>query len=436
MKQLRKSMSSWLAFLKKAACCSLLCFFLPAISCVEPLENIQDPDARTLTLSFYIPGGRQTDTKTLIDASVEENMLHDIQVWAFDHDASDDDKAVAFCNVSGINNGHGWYNVENRPTGTYPSLDPDGNPLIGWSSEYTFAVTLFIPGNLMRRDGDVKLDFYVLGNAASIGRGPLSGLTRTQVDQLTFGVEGDNDWFGGTAPVLDVPARGLPISSFYDNEGQGVDISFLRTNPYPTTDVITEWLPVVQLSRAVSRVQFVFSRPQDLESVQITKIEFFQGESLSSTDSGLIPELTYVFPGNGFVDAVSYDTAVLQGDWVDETQTVRRPLLDTDDIGSMEDPAILSGQGYDALFQAIEQQKATQLLWYSRESNRSLRGKIWYKLDGVEDSEPFYMSSGDSFLRNNSWTVFAYFTRSGIQLTANGDNWESGGAAITLPEQP
>ena len=89
----------------------------------------------------------------------------------------------------------------------------------------------------------------------------------------------------------------------------------------------------------------------------------------------------------------------------------------------MDDPSTLSGQELSVLEEAVAQNKATEILLYTRGSDRLIQGRIWYELDGVTNYVPFVTT--EDFERNQSVTIYAYFTQNGIQFTAQCDPWST-----------
>lgn len=425
------------------------------VGCVEPLEPVErDPNARDLIIRLSVPGQGIPVTKAgtgTVDGKSPESQVYTVQVWAFNHyaadsDAGDSEKAVAYSTVDlGTT---GWANTVQRPSGYYDE----------WTNTTTYEVPMTFPGYVLDRDAaDMKFDFYVLANASSIGCTAGQDATRGTLKSLSFG--GDN--FGtatpktGATPTAILGTTGLPISGFFNKTkdtgssaespyvgpANGVDLSFLKTQPSITAAEMHKLVPVVQLQRAVSKIQFAFVRPKGMAGVQITKIVI---------DEKLIPDNTFVFPredGTDGTSGYSYNTAAItiQGTLNGNT---RLPLLADTDIKEMTDavpdpkslestsetavpgysvnvaPKNMSAQQYSDLLNAF----ATSQLVYLRESGKKIKGKIYYKLsaDGDEKSAVFEMDADDddtNFLRNHSWTVYGYFKGGSLYVIPHIMKW-------------
>lgn len=422
--------------------------------CVEPLDpslrGSTDPNAVSLPIRLYIPGAMPATKAGSGDVAgvSPESQVYRVQVWMFDHQAADErtgdtKTAVAYAeaDLTGNSENMGQYDQ----SGYYAT----------WESDKIFRLPLMIPGYVLERSADnMKFDFYVLANAPSIGSPADRTTTRGALKALTFG----GDWFGtttpktGTTPAIaingseDAKGPGLPISGFFNKTkdtgssaespyvgpANGVDLSFLKTQPNITEAEMRKLVPVVQLERAVSKIRFAFVRPKGMAGVQITKIVI---------DEKLIPDNTFVFPREDGTDGTSdysYNTAAttIQGSLNGNT---RLPLLADTDIKEMTDavpdpkslestsgtavpgysvnvaPKNMSAQQYSDLLNAF----ATSQLVYLRESGKKIKGKIYYKLsaDGDEKSAVFEMDADDddtNFYRNHSWIVYAYFKGDGL----------------------
>lgn len=450
--------------------------------CVEPLDPSQrgpiDPDAVSLPIRLYIPGAMPA-TKALtgdVESITPESQIYSVQVWMFDHPAVDEEEvtvnnktAVAYAeafNITANTANLGPYDQ----SGYYPT----------WVEDKIFQLPLLIPGYVMeRKAANLKFDFYVLANAASIGSKVGRETTRGSLKALTFGyTSATDDPFGSYDPKTGNPMTGptptdaltydgvclgLPISGFFNkskntNEGaqspyvgdpKGVDLSFLKENL--TDDEIRAKTPVVQLERAVSKIRFAFVRPKGLEGVQITKIVI---------DEKRIPDQTFVFPREDGTDGTSgynYNNTpiiTIQGELNDDN--TRKPLFKDTDIKEMTeatpDPASLvstsptavpgysvtdppknmTAEQYSALLDAY----TTSQLVYLRESGLPITGTIYYRLPGMEaDAKDItasfdmsqvkdYDASTTNFHRNHSWTVYGYFLGGDLYVDPTVSDWE------------
>ena len=380
----------------------LLCLVWMTVSCVELLDHEElERNAPKLKLRFYIPSGQDPGTKTvnpLTTSSTKEYTLYDIQVWAFDHNATRDTLALAYGRVTHIQgSGQGW--VDNNE----------------------YEMTLSFPYYLTTRDS-LRVDFYVLGNGNSIGIGDLSNARRSQIDSLGFGKGATTDPFGPAEPVLDLEAGvGLPFSGYFNGPEQndrGYNISFLQdsTTWSNTWQQNQDSIPPMYLTRAISKINFIFSQPLGVNAT-ITRI---------TLDPNQIPDSTFVFPQNDlWKESKSYGTqeTILQGE--------NGTLLSN--INTSENPASWAGKDLSFLLEAVKNNQASLVEIYLRESDKtSIKGTIHYTIEGLsgELSKPFELSSSNgtsfSFSRNHCWTIYGYFQGNSIQTAVtHWDYWRT-----------
>ena len=414
--------------LKRVAKSLLAALMLPGLialsSCNDNLgPDNPDPNARVLTVRVTVPGMPATKAASGDVAGVDpESMIYNVQVWMFNHQAAgattlDSEAAVAYAtlDISG-----GWTNTQDRPSGYYDQ----------WTNATTYEVPMRIPSSVMYRDvNDMKFDFYVLANGPSIGSQLSESSTRAQIKAATFGVQGTLDPFGtnvpkaGATPKLAINGSsdagpGVPISGFFNrprnsdgttsDEGTGVDLRFLKNKL--SADEAKKLSPVVQLDRAVSKLRFVFAKPEAMDGVSVTRIEL---------DANLIPDATFVFPReDGTLFAMPSDAGYMPN-------TANIGSLESADILGVEDPTVLrsdselnankTAQQYeDYLTTVIGNKTSTQRFAYFRESDKPITGKIYYKLSASDTQEKvavFTMAglANTNFYRNHSWLVYSYF---------------------------
>ncbi len=384
-----------------------------------------DPNARVLTVRVTVPGMPATKAAAGDVTGVDpESMIYNVQVWMFNHQAADatDLDGQPAVSYGYVNLSEGWTNTTQRPSGYYNQ----------WTNQTTYEVPMPIPGYIMDRDEEnMKFDFYVLANGPSIGSSLKRTSTRAELKAAAFGVSGNADYFGVTTPKADSTAirainggsasgPGLPISGFFNRprnndgttstSGTGVDLRFLKKGISITDEEIKQNVPVVQITRAVSKLRFVFAKPKGMQGVNITKIV---------VDKDLIPESTFVFPRESGAEFelpadVTYADSVIVGS------------LTSDDIIGLGDPALLrsdaeanvskSAQQYESMINdTIANKQSSQRIAYLRESDKKITGKIYYKLSASENAEEkvatFSMANLEDtdFHRNHSWLVYSYF---------------------------
>ena len=401
-----------------------------------------DPKARVLTVRVTVPGMPATKAAAGDVTGVDpESMIYNVQVWMFNHQAAnataqDGEKAVSY---GYVDISDGWANTVNRPSGYYDE----------WTNSTTYEVYMPIPGYIMDRDvDDLKFDFYVLANGPSIGSELSANSTRAQLKAATFGLVGSADSFGPTAPKAGATpllainggsneGPGVPISGFFNRPrnddgststlGTGVDLRFLKDIKSISDDEMKELVPVVQIERAISKLRFVFAKPEGMDGVKVSKIEL---------DGGLIPTQTFVFPreaGTGFVlpSGASY-----------MTNTANIGSLVSADILGVADPTVLrsdsplnagkTAQQYETYLNELTANKtSTQRFAYFRESDKPITGKIYYRMSAsdTEDKVATFTMAGlddTNFHRNHSWIVYSYFTGNGLYIRPIVLPWEDG----------
>jgi hypothetical protein len=166
----------------------------------------------------------------------------------------------------------------------------------------------------------------------------------------------------------------------------------------------------VQLTRAVSKLRFVFAKTTGQPAVSITSIQI---------DEGMIPEVEYLFKKPESV-TITYNTAAGE-----------LKLSDINDIAATADPTDYiyfnqDAQAYENLINGAGLTVNGPI--YLRESDKRLSGSISYTIDGVaKDPVTFQMQQAGDFSRNHTWIVYAYYAGSGkLQVqTIYVKDWEN-----------
>jgi len=409
--------------------------------CVEPLRPEDKPAGKTvlLPLQIHLPAGSRVATKAISDGEVaglaEESNLLTLQVWAYSHPLKRESEMSAeekdlFLNESPV----AYLNV------------PNVSVLERLDENTSVEVSMIIPEYILSRSEEaLKLDFYVLGNGASVSVGSeQSKIKRSEIREvifegIDFGTNSAETNFGG------VPDDGLPLACFFDNRGSGYDISFLKTDPHPTQERMEEmgrvW-PEMELTRSVARMRFLFAETTGMTGNHIDSIKLFNFDS--PDDLGVIPTKTFVFPREEATDIVLPDGITY------ETVTwgsFYSGLVMEGGIGKMDDPTILcsnselmrnmSAQFYDTYVnQCIDSGWVTPKVMYLRESDRPIKGRIYYNgrrgegdvLVEASRTVDFNMvglgfPDRTNFYRNHSWTVYAYMIGQHMEVDVRLDDW-------------
>lgn len=385
-------------------------------SCSEN-ENTETAlgDNAYLSLSFSTGTGNctragETSGKTLADNETDanptqENDIHNIKVWVFKSNTGDEATPISYKaeTLSEVKNGN-----------------------------YTLSL------RFLRKIGgqEVKnIDLYILANSESINmldqmKGKdLSSVTRKDLKEVCFtspfGINSD-----GNAETKEVPAgKGLPISRAITKIS--VDSHVADTEEGAKAKGIR-----IPLVRAVSKLHFYFARKSGSDAntsqVKVTKIE---------VEGNTIPTASYVFPDeatyneNGYnqnVTSHKYDNAGT--DYV--SNALKLAGVENKDIKEVDNPESFikkSNQSAQEYLDAFKQAGiGSHNLCYLRETNKAIRGTIYYSLDGgkTEKHETFNIPSEGNAIRNRELVVYGYFLNGQmgkLTVTPSIQEWQDGG---------
>lgn len=385
-------------------------------SCSEN-ENTETAlgDNAYLSLSFSTGTGNstragETSGKALADNETDanptqENDIHNIKVWVFKSNTGDEATPISYKaeTLSEVKNGN-----------------------------YTLSL------RFLRKIGgqEVKnIDLYILANSESINmpdqiKGKdLRSVTRKDLKEVCFtspfGINSD-----GNAETKEVPAgKGLPISRAITKIS--VDSHVADTEEGAKAKGIR-----IPLVRAVSKLHFYFARKSGSDAntsqVKVTKIE---------VEGNTIPTASYVFPDeatyneNGYnqnVTSQKYDNAGT--DYV--SNTLKLAGVENKDIKEVDNPESFikkSNQSAQEYLDAFKQAGiGSHNLCYLRETNKAIRGTIWYSLDGgaTEKHETFNIPSEGNAIRNKELVVYGYFLNGQmgkLTVTPSIQEWQDGG---------
>lgn len=385
-------------------------------SCSENENTETAPgDNAYLSLSFSTGTGNstragETSGKTLADNETDanptqENDIHNIKVWVFKSNTGDEATPISYKaeTLSEVKNGN-----------------------------YTQSL------RFLRKIGgqEVKnIDLYILANSESINmldqmKGKdLSSVTRKDLKEACFtspfGINSD-----GNAETKEVPAgKGLPISRAITKIS--VDSHVADTEEGAKAKGIR-----IPLVRAVSKLHFYFARKSGSDAntsqVKVTKIE---------VEGNTIPTASYVFPDeatyneNGYnqnVTSQKYDNAGT--DYV--SNALKLAGVENKDIKEVDNPESFikkSNQSAQEYLDAFKQAGiGSHNLCYLRETNKAIRGTIYYSLDGgkTEKHETFNIPSEGNAIRNRELVVYGYFLNGQmgkLTVTPSIQEWQDGG---------
>lgn len=383
-------------------------------SCSEN-ENTETAlgDNAYLSLSFSTGTGNstragETSGKTLADNETDanptqENDIHNIKVWVFKSNTGDEATPISYKaeTLSEVKNGN-----------------------------YTLSL------RFLRKIGgqEVKnIDLYILANSESINMPDLikgkdlSSVTRKDLKEVCFtspfGINSD-----GNAETKEVPAgKGLPISRAITKISVDSHVADTEEGAKGIR---------IPLVRAVSKLHFYFARKSGSDAntsqVKVTKIE---------VEGNTIPTASYVFPDeatyneNGYnqnVTSQKYDNAGT--DYV--SNALKLAGVENKDIKEVDNPESFikkSNQSAQEYLDAFKQAGiGSHNLCYLRETNKAIRGSIYYSLDGgkTEKHETFNIPSEGNAIRNRELVVYGYFLNGQmgkLTVTPSIQEWQDGG---------
>lgn len=385
-------------------------------SCSENENTETAPgDNAYLSLSFSTGTGNstragETSGKTLADNETDanptqENDIHNIKVWVFKSNTGDEATPISYKaeTLSEVKNGNYTLNLR-----------------------------------FLRKIGgeEVKnIDLYILANSESINmpdqiKGKdLSSVTRKDLKEVCFtspfGINSD-----GNAETKKVPAgKGLPISRAITKIS--VDSHVADTEEGAKAKGIR-----IPLVRAVSKLHFYFARKSGSDAntsqVKVTKIE---------VEGNTIPTASYVFPDeatyneNGYnqnVTSQKYDNAGT--DYV--SNALKLAGVENKDIKEVDNPESFIKKNNQSAQEYLDAFKQAGIgshnLCYLRETNKAIRGTIYYSLDGgkTEKHETFNIPSEGNAIRNRELVVYGYFLNGQmgkLTVTPSIQEWQDGG---------
>ena len=238
------------------------------------------------------------------------------------------------------------------------------------------------------------VNVYVMANVtnANCGVGTLN--KETAHDALLEGAKITTEHFGLGSLVKIVPDAGLPFSGYLTAQSVVGDAPTLRVG---TAIAVS----TVQLTRAVSKLRFVFAKTVGEATVNIKSIKM---------SAGMIPDVEYLFKTP---TSMTYNTAA---------ELLPSPSH-ISDIAQTADPTLFiytnqTAQAYEDLINEAASKATPEVTVYGpiylRESDKQLTGTITYTIGGgTEQTANFAMQQAGDFSRNHTWIVYAYYAGSG-----------------------
>ena len=377
----------------------------------ENTETAQSDNAY-LSLSFSTGTGNstragETSGKALADNETDANPtqesdIHNIKVWVFKSNTGDEATPISYKaeTLSEVKNGNYTLNLR-----------------------------------FLRKIGgeEVKnIDLYILANSESINmpdqmKGKdLSSVTRKDLKEVSFtspfGINGD-----GTAETKEVSKeKGLPIS-------RAITQISVDSHVADTEEGAKDKGIKIPLVRAVSKLHFYFARKKGTDAntsqVKVIRIE---------VEGNTIPTASYVFPDEATYNENGYNQDVTSQKYNSATTYVSDTLklagVENTDIKEVDNPEsfIKKNQSAQEYLDAFKQAGiGSHDLCYLRETNKAIKGTIWYSLDGgTPKSATFNIPSEGNAIRNRELVVYGYFLNGQmgkLTVTPSIQEWQDGG---------
>lgn len=378
----------------------------------ENTETAQSDNAY-LSLSFSTGTGNSTragechtedalaNNESKADPNSESD-IHSIKVWVFQSGTNEDANPIAY-KEEALKDINGSYNLQLRFLRKIAGKDVE------------------------------NIDLYILANSESTNiESKLSGkdfssITRKELQNIsfdsTFGIQKN-----GNPQNTEVPETGLPISRAITNISVEKHVG--------TTEAEAETKGIkIPLVRAVSKLHFYFARKSgndaNTSQVKVTRIE---------VEGNTIPTASYVFPDEAEYNENGYNQNVTSQKY-DNAGTTYVPTalklagVENKDIMEVDNPESFikkSHQSAQEYLDAFDKKGIkSHDLCYLRETNKAIRGTIWYSLDGgTPKSATFNIPSKGNAIRNRELVVYGYFLNGQmgkLTVTPTIQEWQDGG---------
>ena len=356
--------------------CSIVIVLLSACSSSDAGEETVGATHKQPMLAIYVYAPEQAATAQRdseqtranegeVDPITNEGTIKSLQIWIYE--STSEKKDVGYfstSDVAALNEGQG-------ATYQIPVRDEFANAKP--------AVNVYVMANVTNDNCGVgTLDKNTTRAALLDGA------------KITGGLSGH---FGLEQNTRSVPTDGLPFAGMLTGQAVVGDAPTLRVGTLSAVST-------VQLTRAVSKLRFVFAKTTGQPTVKITSIKI---------NKQMIPYEEYLFKK----ESVAYNT-----------EAKELLLDDINDIAETDDPTKYlyldqEAQAYENLInEAASKQPNPEVTVegpiYLRESDKQLAGTITYTIgNGTEQTVPFAMQQAGDFSRNHTWIVYAYYAGAG-----------------------
>lgn len=334
-----------------------------------------------------------------IDNTLNESLIKTLQIWVFEH---------------GTENLVSYYSPE-----TVRNLNEEKSVTYQLNVSEAFAKAKPKP----------TVDVYVVANAASCGlslpqticRDRLEDLDKADLEHAMIKKSGTIDYFGLEDLTKKVPedGQGNPI---------GLPMSGVLRDVAVTGSAPVFKISSVKLTRAVSKLRFIFSR-DDAKEIKINSIKL-GGERTGGEKILTIATEEYLFLP---IDNSLYHVGSSYAD--SETEFLSSSI---ESICKNNDPikyTYQSGQNaqdYENLIAEALSKETPELTqvgpFYLRETDKKLAGTIRYQVEKTRSQQgqvtewdtekvaTFEMKTAGDFSRNHTWIVYAYYGVDGMKV--------------------
>lgn len=331
---------------------ALACMLLTACSSSDSAEELQtNGNSPAITIYVYSPENPTLTRSDVgnINALSDESKVTCLQIWIFDY-------------LTGATVGH---------------LTTSETTALNASQGVAYQIP--VDDDFARNKPSV--DVFVLANVTDASCGCHFDENSTRANLL------DNAKISGTffslsSKTTTVPFDGLPMVGVLRNQSVIGDAPVLRIGT-------ERQIATVQLTRAVSKVRFVFANTTGA-SMSIKGITM--GAEMIPTEEYLIPQSK---------TPTSYNTLAVS--------LLTQPISE---VACVDDPTAYIYGGQTAQeYETLMNNSGLTIVgpYYLRESDKRLAGQITYKIGSNDEAVANYqMERAGDFLRNHSWIVYAY----------------------------
>ena len=351
--------------------CSILTMLCSACSSSDAEEGAMEASHKQPMMAIYVYAPEQAATAQKnasqtradvgeVDPITNEGTIKSLQIWVYESETGNYVGYFSTNDVTALNEGHG--------------------------------TTYQIPVSDDFATNKPKVNVYAMANvtSANCGVGTLNMETTREAEALLNGaiITGH---FGLGNLVKSVPDDGLPFAGQLTTQPVVGDAPTLRVG---TLNAVS----TVQLTRAVSKLRFVFAKTTGQPKVSINSIKM---------NAGMIPEVEYLFDKTQSLTYNEYEAELFS--FIDDIAETTDP---TDYIYFNQD-----AQEYENLINEAASKETPEVTVrgpiYLRESDKQLTGTITYTIGGEEKIANFAMQQAGDFSRNHTWIVYAYYAGTG-----------------------